>query len=45
MTFSFSLYTMFLLVALVIYFEMKLGDLEGENLLKDGELYHCQHWK
>ena len=45
MVFSFSLGAIFLLVTLVVYFGMRLGDLAGRKPLEGGEVCYCQHWK
>jgi len=45
MTFSFSLYTMPLLAILVIYFESRLRELSGLELLEGSKVCHSQHQK
>jgi len=40
MTFGFSLYVASLLVALVIYFGIVLGNLASGKLLESGKVYH-----
>ena len=45
MVFSFSLGAISLLVTLVVYFGMRLGDLAGRKLLEGGEVCYCQYWK
>jgi len=45
MIFGFSLYVIFLLVTLIIYFESGLGELNRLGLLKSNKMCCCQHWK
>ena len=45
MNFGFSLYTIPLLVALVIYLKIRLGNLAGGKLLEGYVMCHCQHWR
>jgi len=44
-TFGFILYTMLLLVTLVAYFRMGLGDLAGVKPLEGSKVYYCQYQK
>ena len=41
MIFSFSLYTMPLLVIWVAYFGSELGDLQSREPLEDSKIYYC----
>jgi len=43
--FSFSLYAVSLLVALVIYFASGLGEVNGLGPLEGDEVCYHQHWK
>ena len=45
MIFGFSLYAMSLLVILVAYFGIELGDLVDGKLSEGGEVYCCQYQK
>jgi len=45
MIFGFRLYATLLLVILVVYFGIGLGNLGDEKLLEDGKMYSCQHWE